>query len=279
MTHTAGRRRKVTAPLAFSSGAESGSDARPPLYDTPAIYDVATGWKLDREIEFLEEVFARHAGSVRRILEPCCGTGRHLLALAERGYQVAGYDRSVAMTEFARKRLEPFGGEIWEGDMATFAPPGPFDAALNLVNSIGYLLEDAEIAGHLDRSGSALRSGGIYVVQLSYGGEPPELARFGPWGNRKDGLSTTILWEVVREDEAAKRSYQHCRITARSGRERRVFDEDHVLRYWTHEDVNRILAASPFELAAIYWDRFEEFPLEDYRMGEHGNLYHVLRRR
>ena len=280
MTRAAGRRPKTAAPLAFSASPPPGAGPGNSLaYGSPDIYDVATGWKLDRELDFLDEIFARHAGSVRRILEPCCGTGRLLLALAGRGYHVAGYDLNPAMTAYARKRLEAFGGEVWEGEMSAFAPPGTFDAALNLVNSIGYLLEDAAFSSHLDRMGDAVRPGGIYVVQLSYGGEPPDLARFGPWGNRSGDVSTTLLWEVVREDAAARRSYQHCRITARRGKERLVFDEDHVLRYWTHEDVNRLIHASPFELAAVYWDRFEEFPLEDYRMGEHGNLYHVLRRR
>jgi SAM-dependent methyltransferase len=278
VTHEAGRRRKAAAPHAFPPHGPSAAGASL-LYDTPQIYDVATGWDLEKEIDFLEDLFARHAGAVRRVLEPCCGTGRLLLALAGRGYEVAGYDRSPAMVEFARDRLRAVRGEVWRGEMAAFAPPGRFDAALNPVNSIGYLLEDDEIAAHLERMGEALRPGGIYVIQLSYGGEPPEQARFGPWGNRGGDLSTTLLWEVVSEDPAAKRSYQHCRITARHGRERRVFDEDHVLRYWTHEDVEAIVARSPFELEAIYRDFFEEYPREDYRMGELGNLYHVLRRR
>lgn len=270
----------AAAPFVSSAPHSAGAGPEGSLvYRTPEIYDVATGWKLEKELDFLEELFTRHAGSVRRLLEPCCGTGRLLHSMAGRGYGVAGYDLSPAMVAFARDRLQPFGGEVWEGAMDSFVPPGPYDAALNMVNSIGYCLEDRQVASHLECVGAAIRPGGVYVIQLSYGGEPPELARFGPWGNRQGGISTTLLWEVVREDAEAKRSYQHCRITARQGRERRVFDESHVLRYWTHEDVNRLVAASPFELHAIYWDRFEEFPIEDYRIGEHGNLYHVLRRR
>jgi SAM-dependent methyltransferase len=271
--------------MAHEEDAPAGTEhaAPPALYSSPEIYDVAFGWDLSKEVDFLEDVFRTHAGgSVRRVLEPCCGTGRMLDALADRGYAVSGYDRSEEMVAFASSRLRPKGGNAWLGEMTAFrppAPPAPFDAALNLVNSIGYLLDDPAIAAHLARTAEALRPGGIYVTQFSYGGEPPELARFGPWGNRREELSTTLLWEVLREDAEAKRSHQHCRITARRGRERRVIDEHHVLRYWTHEDVDRIVRESPFELAAIYWDRFEEFPIEDYRIGEFGNLYHVLKRR
>jgi SAM-dependent methyltransferase len=279
----AGPRRKARAPRSFS-GPKSGPGreaSASPLYKSPEIYDVATGWDLSKELDFIiDQVFGRHARrDVRRVLEPCCGTGRLLAALAERGYSVAGYDQSAPMVAYARERLAVYGGTVWEGEMSTFRPPGTFDAAINLVNSIGYLLEEAAIAAHFERVGESIAPGGIYLIQLSYGGEPPELARFGPWGNGNGDLHTTLLWEVVREDPSARRSYQHCRITARRGRTRRVFDEDHVLRYWTHEDLDRLIAASPFRLEAIYWDRFEEFPIEDYRIGEYGNLYHVLVRK
>jgi SAM-dependent methyltransferase len=254
--------------------------AETPLYSSPEIYEVAFGWNLTLELDFYEGVFRRHAdGSVRRVLEPCCGTGRLLDALALRGYETVGYDRSAEMVAFADARLRPRGGAAHVGDMESFRAPGTFDAALNPVNSIGYLLEDSSFAAHLARMGEMVRAGGVYVVQLSYGGEPPELSRFGPWGNRGRGLSTTLLWAVEREDAAARRSYQRCVVTARSGQWKRRIEEEHVLRYWTQEDFDRLVATSPFDLVALYWDRFEPFPMEWSRYGEHGNLYHVLRRR
>jgi hypothetical protein len=131
---------------------------------------------------------------------------------------------------------------------------------------------------HLNLTAAALRPGGIYVVQLNYGGEPPELASFGPWGNRGGDLSTTLTWRVVREDAGEKRSYQECRITARRGRGRVAIEEAHVLRLWTQEDLDGLVAKTPFELAAVYHDRFEPFDLEQPRTGEYGNLYHVLQR-
>jgi SAM-dependent methyltransferase len=250
-----------------------------PLYSSPEIYEVAFGWRLDLELDFYEACFRRHArGPVRRVLEPCCGTGRLLESLARRGYGTLGYDRSTEMIAFADARLRPHGGEAHAGDMETFRADGSFDAALIPVNSIGYLLEDDAVSAHLERMGEMLRPGGIYIVQLSYGGEPTEDSRFGPWGNRGNGLSTTLLWAVEREDAAAKRSYQRCVVTARHGVWKRRIEEEHVLRYWTHEDVDRLIAASPLRLAAIYWDRFEPFPLDWRRYGEHGNLYHVLQR-
>ena len=47
----------------------------------------------------------------------------------------------------------------------------------------------------------------------------------------------------------------------------------------SEDDFDRIVERCPLELAAVYFDRFEEHPLDDARTGADGNLYHVLRRR
>ena len=247
------------------------------LYASPEIYDVAFGWDLALELDFLESCWAAHAGGpVRRILEPACGTGRLLDALASRGYDVLGYDLSPEMVAFASRRLGGKGGRALRGDMTTFRPPGRFDAAINLVNSIGYLLEDEQLLAHLERVADALRPNGVYIVQFNYAGEPAELSTFGPWGNRRNDISTTLTWSVVHEEPAAKRSHQHARITARRGKDKLTIEEDHVLRLWTEEDIDALLAKSPLRLAAVYHDRFDPFPIDLPRTGEYGNLYHVL---
>ncbi len=250
------------------------------LYDSPEIYDVAFGWDLTMELDFVESCLRKHASEpVGRILEPACGTGRILAGLAQRGYEVTGYDMSPGMVAFASAKLARFGGQVMRGEMATFRPPGRYDAAINLVNSIGYLLEDEAVASHFERVAEAIQPGGVYLVQFSYGGEPPEQGAFGPWPNARAGLRTWLTWRIVREDAEARRTYQECRIVAERGQERRVIEEPHVLRYWTQEDFDRIVEKSPLELAAVYFDRFEEKPLDEPRRGTDGNLYHVLRRR
>ena len=253
----------------------------PVLYASPEIYDVAFGWDLALELDFLESCWAAHVeGPVRRLLEPACGTGRLLEALALRGYDILGYDLSPEMVAFASRRLGAHGGRALRGDMADFRPPGgTFDVAVNLVNSIGYLLEDDQVLAHFERVAEALRPGGVYIAQFNYAGEPPELATFGPWGNRRGELSTTLTWTVAREDAAAKRSHQHARITARRGRKKLTIEEDHLLRLWTQEDVDALLDRSPLQLVAVYHDRFDPYPIDVPRTGEYGNLYHVLARR
>ena len=255
------------------------------LYSTPEIYDVAFGWDLTLELDFLENCWADLVpGPVRRVLEPACGTGRVLKGLGDRGYDVLGYDRSPEMVAFASHKLATVGGRALRGDMATFRPPGRFDVAINLVNSIGYLLEDDELLAHWKRVAEALRPDGIYIVQFNYAGEPPNAGDFGPWENTAGDLMTALTWSVVREDLRALRSHQRCRIGVRRATvggpsEEWVLEEEHVLRLWTHEEMDRLVAASAFELLAVFRDRFEPLALDTPRTGVDGNLYHVFRPR
>ena len=55
------------------------------------------------------------------MLEPGCGGGRMLEALADRGFQVVGIDRSPRMVELSRERLGTR-GEVFEADMTHSEP-------------------------------------------------------------------------------------------------------------------------------------------------------------
>ena len=86
-----------------------------------------------------------------------------------------------------------------------------------------------------------------------------------------------MTWRVLSEDPEARRSRQECRIVATwAGGRRLEIRDEHVLRYWTQEDFDRVVAASPLQLLAVYHDRFDPFPIDRARTGEDGNLYHVL---
>jgi SAM-dependent methyltransferase len=75
------------------------------------------------------------------VLDLCCGSGRHALPLAERGYHVTGVDRTAPALAEARHEAERRGlpARFIQADMADLGVvPGPFSAALNLWQSFGY---------------------------------------------------------------------------------------------------------------------------------------------
>lgn len=82
-----------------------------------------------------------------RVLDLCCGFGRHSLELARRGFQVTGLDLSPALLHHAREEAQAEGLEItWiEADMREIPdPPQPYDAVVCLFSSFGIFDETQE---------------------------------------------------------------------------------------------------------------------------------------
>jgi len=84
------------------------------------------------EVDFLVEVLG--LGEEAALLDLGCGTGRHSVELARRGFRVTGVDLSQGMLTEARRSAERAGVTVeWrKGDAGTFRPGGLFDAVICL---------------------------------------------------------------------------------------------------------------------------------------------------
>lgn len=106
-----------------------------------------------------------------RVLDLACGTGRHSLELARRGYVVTGLDfatpflaeahlrarkaRLLNRVQFVHADMRRLGG--------TFAP-GTFDAVLSLFNSFGYFDDRRDDRRVLRAVAQVLKPGGRFVL-------------------------------------------------------------------------------------------------------------------
>jgi SAM-dependent methyltransferase len=102
----------------------------------------------------------------RRVLDLCCGYGRHALGLAALGYVVTGLDRDAEAIAEARRRAETAGLEVaWiTGDMLEVgALPDTYDAIINMWQSLSYF-DDATNATLLRAIHDRLTPGGRLVV-------------------------------------------------------------------------------------------------------------------
>jgi SAM-dependent methyltransferase len=253
------------------------------LYRHPEYYDIAFTWDLGPEIEFFGRVFARHVPfTVKRILEPCCGTGRFLLALPRHGYSVTGYDNSPEMLEYARRRVadhgDPLAARALEGDMVTTTFDREHDAALNSINSIGYLLSDEDIVAHLRNTGASLRRGGVYIVHIACAWEGEPDLEHNTWTVERDGVRVTTTWRIEREVPEARLSCQVCTMQIDDNGTKVSLEFRETLRLWHHEEFRSLVQRSgSLEYAALYAESFEPLSADVRATGEMGNLYHVLR--
>jgi D-alanine-D-alanine ligase len=129
----------------------------------------------DRNTEQEIDLLVRSAGLEPndRILDLCCGQGRHALELARRGFkQVTGIDRSRYLVRLARKRARQRGLTVsfHEGDARKFrVPESSFHCVCILGNSFGYFDREEDDLAVLEAVKRALASGGTLVMDLTDG--------------------------------------------------------------------------------------------------------------
>ena len=106
--------------------------------------------------------------SGKRVLDLCCGPGRHSVELARRGYEVTGVDRSPYLLERAQDRTAEMGVEVeWVlDDMRSFRRPAAFGLAINLYTSFGYTSSEAHDMRVLRNVRESLQPGGSLVMEL-----------------------------------------------------------------------------------------------------------------
>ena len=108
-----------------------------------------------------------------RILDLCCGQGRHCLELARRGYDnVTGVDRSRYLVRLARRRARAQGLHVQfkEGDARRFSMKADsFDHVLLLGNSFGYFEQEEDDLAVLTAVQRVLRSSGRLVLDITDG--------------------------------------------------------------------------------------------------------------
>ena len=129
----------------------------------------------DRNTSEEVDLLIRTVGLERndRILDLCCGQGRHSLEFARRGFpHVIGLDRSRYLIRLARKRAKQ--GDLLvsfhEGDARCFRlREGEFHCVCLLGNSFGYFERPEDDLAVLEAVKRALASGGALVMDLMDG--------------------------------------------------------------------------------------------------------------
>lgn len=118
--------------------------------------------------EQIDEIFELVNFQVATVLDLCCGPGRHSIALAKRGIQVTGVDRTAFFLERAKEKAQAEGVKVeWVlEDMRNFVRPNAYDLVLNMFTSFGYFDNKQEDVKVLQRIHQNLKSGGACVLEM-----------------------------------------------------------------------------------------------------------------
>jgi SAM-dependent methyltransferase len=144
-------------------------------------YEDENFWSASYQILFPEESFKQAFEQVddlisllkpepySRVLDLCCGVGRHSLELAQRRFKVTGIDLTERYLNEAKKKAKEksLKIEFVHDDMRKFVRPDFFDFAINMFTSFGYfekLEDDKRVAENVYKS---LKKGGNFLIDMT----------------------------------------------------------------------------------------------------------------
>lgn len=167
-----------------------------------AVYDVMNDWpaRLAFELPWLDSTLT--ARGAQRVLDVACGTGQHVIALAQRGYVASGADGSAAMVTSAQHNAAVAGvaaGFVVSNLLELDAHiDGVFDAVLCLGNSLPHLLTQEQLVAALRQMRGRLVDSGLLILHnLNYDLRMQNRPRFFA----ASGNTHTLVWRFADYDD------------------------------------------------------------------------------
>ncbi len=209
------------------------------------------GHLLTKESSEAEAEFVRRALGLKpgdRVLDLCCGTGRHAVPLAKAGLGVTGLDMSEEYLELARSAARGAGVEVRlvQGDMREIPFRGEFDAVVNMFTAFGYFESEADDQRVIDGAAAALRPGGRLLLDLL---NRDWVAANYVRSESREGEDGTIYQERRDFDPVAGRNHVEFSITSRDGSDRTV---SHHIRLYVATEISRMLGQAGLTLERSY---------------------------
>jgi len=208
--------------------------------DFAAIYNTAWAFWGPRMWPFLSAQVARRCPRARTWLDLCCGTGSLLKLACENGYEAVGLDRSPHQLRHARQNAPQ--ARLIRADIRSFALHRKFDVITCLFDSLNYVTKLGEIEGVFRNVRRHLAGRGLFAFDVN----TPEGHRQnwrGAWIRR--GKDCTLIGESACDERT---HLARLRLTGfvKQGRLYRRFQEEHVQRSCSREEMDRLLARAGF---------------------------------
>lgn len=214
----------------------------------------------EKEADFIENVISRRG----IVLDLCCGTARHSIALCKRSWNIIGMDLSRNLLAIAKLRMRhaKVGLPLVRADMRFFPfRDDVFSAVINMFTSFGYLPSESEDALSLLEVNRTLRDKGKFLLDLANRDHIIKTFRERDWAEfepyyllekRSLDLNNSKLssrWTLIQKDTGKVKSIQH------------------TVRLFTFSRVEQLLNEAGFAVKEAYGGyEKQEFTLDASRM-------------
>ena len=228
------------------------------------LYDAAFAWDNAAEVAFLERELTPRR---RRVLEPGCGSGRLLVPMAARGFEMVGIDASPQMLALTDGKLAERGlqAELIESDMSEFALSEPVDAAVCPIQTFAHLHSVTQSMRHLACVSRVLASNGLYLVQLGLSRldafTPTAPNQHNRWEFEFEGETVQSTWYGVEWNPRTHIETSRSEFEWLSGKDKgKVVYQDHSERVWDWDGWSSLIGLAGFQQVGAFDGDGEGYP-------------------
>lgn len=212
-----------------------------------------------KEVNFIEKSMELKKGA--RVLDLCCGPGRHSIELAKRGYIVTAQDLNKKFLRLANKEAKKEKVQIRFvcSDMRKIPFKNEFDAVFNIFTSFGYLESDEEDFKVIQQVAKALKKDGKFLLDIRNREWVLSNFQYKDWRIVEDLI---VLEERCFDDLSGKVIVDVTYI--KEGKKKKT---RHSARLYTLSEINTMLKKAGLKIQKIYGGLdFEKYNFKSERM-------------
>ena len=238
------------------------------------------------------------------IVDLGCGTGTFTQILNDAGFQMIGIDNSQEMLMIANgKRFENYNegeeSEVYEEsdeyeeleaceesdeyqnsksiiytlqDMRDFAVPEPVSAIVSVCDSMNYIIEEAELSEVFKCVKNALAENGVFVFDMKTQHFFRDILGENTIAENRENAA--FIWDNYYYEDESINEYQMTLFIEEENSLFRKYEETHVQRGYTIEEVKASLAVVGLEIVNIFDAFTQNSPTDNSE-----RIYFVVKRK
>ncbi len=186
------------------------------------------------------------------VFDCACGTGEITLRLDRAGYRMTGADCSERMLEIAATKARKAGATIAfiRQQMQQIRLHKPVSAITCACDGVNYLLTQKDVLAFFRGANNALRDQGVLLFDVSSAYKLAHILDGQTFG--EDEAACTYLWQNCFDPQTRLLEMRLAFFTPDGKGTYKRFDERHVQRAHTQQELTELLTQAGFSVEGIY---------------------------
>lgn len=188
------------------------------------------------------------------ILDIACGTGRHSIELAKRGYEVEGADLSEDMIKMAKNRLKKNKVKInlHISSMQELKSDKKFDAAICMFAAFDYLTQMKDVNKAINNFRNLLKPGGLLI--MDFWNEEMFLNHYERFRVKDISAEGYRILRISDSQLLQKEKCLDMKVQCLVFKGKKLMDEfteGHRMRFWKPSDLKKLFEKHGFQILKI----------------------------